>query len=386
MKKNVFFALFAIVALVFVGCEPPVEPVDYTVAISTTELTMELDGTQKLTAVVTPATTAYSILWTSDNEAVATVNASGIVTGVGVGSATITATLNIPEGDATVGAVTPATCVVNVTNDAAFETFVLGGYGLFGSPQMIDGTEQMIDLSIGATKCQLGYISMYAWDENVVFSNGKGFSGAGFFMMADLPVYWIVEGDYAGAYVGYADGFFIDTLVSEIEPYVAPAGQMIDLQMYGDAWKGILAATTEEESMQYQELYMQAHTGTQMFLLDFDSGSQSFHYANVSYLQLLEDDETGELYYDLKLEWYDVVNPGRFFGLACTEEEAEDGSITVTGIIEPYDLRVIQKEYNTMPVQDELEASAMLMPKNKNLYIGENPTLPINNLRSFHVR
>lgn len=384
MKKNVFFALFAIVALAFVGCEPQVEAVDYTLAITTPELTMELDGTQKLTAVITPATTAYSIVWSSDNEEVATVNASGIVTGVGVGTATITATLNVPEGDTSVGAVTPATCIVNVTNDAAFENFALGGYGLFGNPEMIEGTETVIELSIGETKCQLGYIDLYVWDENVVFTNGKGFSGAGFFMMAALPVYWIVEGDYSGAYVGYANGFLVDTLVSEVDPYVAAAGQMVDLQKYGDAWKGILAATTQEESMPYQELYMEAHTGTQMFLLDFDGGSQSFNYANVSYLQLLEDDETGELYYDLKLEWYDVVNPGRFFGLACTEEVAEDGTINVTGIVEPYDLRVIHKEYNTIPVQDEPEASAVMMPMSKNLFVGQNPKLPIDNLRSFY--
>ena len=68
MKKSLFFALIACVALVFVGCEPPVQPVDYTVKISATELTMELGKSDKLTAVATPTpTVAYPLVWTSSN-------------------------------------------------------------------------------------------------------------------------------------------------------------------------------------------------------------------------------------------------------------------------------------------------------------------------------
>ena len=133
MKKSLFFAMIACVALVFVGCEPPVQPVDYTVKISAAELTMELGKQEKLTAVVTPSAT-YPLVWESSNPEVATVNASGIVEAVGLGTATITVTLNVPAEDATVGQVTPATCVVEVNNDAVFNNFALGGYGLFGNP------------------------------------------------------------------------------------------------------------------------------------------------------------------------------------------------------------------------------------------------------------
>ena len=129
MKKSLFFALIACVALVFVGCEPPVPPVDYTVKISATELIMDMENNKsaKLTAVITPTpATTYPLVWTSSNPEIATVNASGIVEAVSLGKAVITVTINVPEGDETVASVTPATCVVEVTNDAVLNTFELG--------------------------------------------------------------------------------------------------------------------------------------------------------------------------------------------------------------------------------------------------------------------
>lgn len=67
-----------------------------------------LGNTGTLTATVTPADTTDSIVWTSSNENVATV-LNGVVTAVGCGSATITATCGEFSG----------TCVVTVTHIAA---------------------------------------------------------------------------------------------------------------------------------------------------------------------------------------------------------------------------------------------------------------------------
>lgn len=374
MKKSLFFAMIACVALVFVGCEPPVQPVDYTVKVSATELTMELGKQEKLTAVATPAAT-YALVWESSNPEVATVNPSGIVEAVGLGTATITVTLNVPAEDAAVGQVTPATCVVNVTNDAVLNNFALGGYGLFGNPTMIAGTDTLIELSVGALACQLGYISLYVWDNNIVFVNGSGFSGSGNFLMVDMPVYWIVEeGPYQGYYVGNKSGFFVDTLVNDVEPYVAEAGQMTDLQMYGDGWKGLLFAETQEEAMAGRDLYENSHKGAQ--LIEMSEG-QLYIYknANVSFANIYDDPETEELRYSLKLEWYDFVNENRWYGLACTVEENEEGQLVLASLVEPYDLRVIHKEYTNIPVEEEeepAEASA-LKPMKKNFYKGQNP-------------
>lgn len=387
MKKSLFLALLACATLAFVGCDKknPVNPGGdsdgFVVKIAPTELTLEKGATHKLTAVVTPSSNK-AIQWTTDNPEVATVNTSGIVEAVGLGTATITATIDASD-------VTPATCVVNVTNDAVLNNFALGGYGLFGNPTMIAGTDTLIELSVGALTCQLGYISLYAWDENVVFVNGSGFSGAGNFLMVDMPVYWIVEeGPYQGYYVGNESGFFVDTLVNDVEPYVAEAGQLLDLDMYGDGWKGLLFAETEEEAMAGRALYEDSHKGAQFIEM---SEGQLYIYknANVSYANIY-DDENDEMRYTIKLEWYDNVNEGRFYGLLVeTELNEEDGLEYITGIVEPYDLRVISKEYTNIPVEEEEEEPAeasVLKPMKKNLYIGQNPVPSTMNTKIMYKK
>ena len=367
MKKSLFSALIACVALVFVGCEPKVQPVDYTVKLSETELFVEKGATAKLTAVTMPAG-AHAFVWTSSDEAVATVNASGIVTAVDFGTATITATLKVVEGDETVGQVTPATCVVNVTNDAVLNTFELGGYALFDLGNPIAGTDTVLKISVGEVTCQLAPALYYVWDKGIVLSGNK-LAGAGFLAPVETYTYVITDSPN-GAYNGYYISGF-DIVVDDLEDalayssdsavYAGLSGKLLDVDTYGDAWDGIFAAgnaETEEEYMEQIEaaydLYYAAQTGTQFFHLDFTKGSQSYNYGNVSYLYLTEDRETGELYYALKLEWYDHVNIGRWFGLLCESEINEEGEEEVTGIVKPYDMRTINKEYLVLPpVEDE---------------------------------
>ena len=62
------------------------------ITLDVTELTLVKDGTTTLTAKVEPASADQSVTWTSSDESIATVNSSGNVTAVGVGTATITAT------------------------------------------------------------------------------------------------------------------------------------------------------------------------------------------------------------------------------------------------------------------------------------------------------
>lgn len=371
MKKSLFFALIACVALVFVGCEPPVQPVDYTVKISATELTMELGKQDKLTAVATPDAT-YPLVWESSNPEIVTVNASGIVESVGLGTATITVTLNVPAEDATVGQVTPATCVVNVTNDAVLNTFELGGYVLWDLGNPIAGTDTILKISAGEVTCQLAPSLYYVWDKGIVLSGNK-LTGAGFLLPVENYTYVITESPN-GAYNGYyITGFdlVVDTIPdddaltfsSQYGVYAGVCGQLLDVETYGQAWDGIFAADeaeTEEEYMEQieaaYELYYAAQTGTQFFHVDFNAQSQSYNYGNVSHLYLQEDYDTGELYYDLKLEWYDHVNPGRWYGLLCESElNEEDGMEYITGIVKPYDMRVIHKQYQVLPLVEEEE-------------------------------
>ena len=375
MKKSLFFALIACVALVFVGCEPKVQPVDYTVKLSETELFVEKGATAKLTAVAMPAG-AHAFVWTSSDEAVATVNASGIVTAVDFGTAIITATLKVVEGDETVGQVTPATCVVNVTNDAVLNTFELGGYALWDLGNPIAGTDKTLTLSSGIeVTVQLAPSLYYVWDKGIVLS-GNRLTGAGFLMPVENYTYVITDSP-DGVYNGYYIGNF-DIVVDDVEDalayssdsavYAGLSGKLLDVEMYGDAWDAIMNFSeepTDEEIDAAYELYYAAQTGTQFFHIDLNTGSQSYYYGNVSYLYLTEDPETAEIYYALKLEWYDHVNIGRWFGLLCESELNEEGEEVVTGIVKPYDMRTINKEYLVLPPAEEEEPAEVkaIQPK-----------------------
>ena len=66
-----------------------------TITLDKTEISLEATETATLVATVLPElTTNKSVTWTSSNEAVATVDANGIVTAIAVGEAVITATTN----------------------------------------------------------------------------------------------------------------------------------------------------------------------------------------------------------------------------------------------------------------------------------------------------
>ena len=404
MKKSLFFALIACVALVFVGCEPKVQPVDYTVKVSEATVTLEKGASTKLTAVAVPTpAVAYPLVWTSSDTAVATVNASGIVEAVGLGTATITVTLNTPAEDPAVGVVTPATCVVNVTNDAVLNTFELGGYALFDLGNPIAGTDTILKISVGEVTCQLAPALYYVWNKDIVLSGNK-LAGAGFLAPVETYTYVITDspnGTYNGFYIS---GF--DIVVDDLEDalayssdsavYAGLSGKLLDVDTYGDAWDGIFAANdaeTEEEYMEQLEaaydLYYAAQTGTQFFHVDFTTGSQSYNYGNVSYLYLTEDRETGELYYALKLEWYDHVNIGRWFGLLCESELNEEGEEVVTGIVKPYDMRTINKEYLVLPpVEDEepTEVKAIQPKKPIKLNAKQAELLKKSTIRSMYKK
>jgi hypothetical protein len=63
------------------------------VTVSPTSASIAVNGTQQLTATISPSNaTNKNVTWSSSNTAIATVSTSGLVTGVAAGSATITVT------------------------------------------------------------------------------------------------------------------------------------------------------------------------------------------------------------------------------------------------------------------------------------------------------
>ncbi len=91
-------------------CKVTVSPKLVTsVTLNKNELTIEKSFTAQLAATVAPDDADdLGLIWTSDNEEVATVDENGLVTAVGEGTATITATANDGSG-------VSASCVVTVT-------------------------------------------------------------------------------------------------------------------------------------------------------------------------------------------------------------------------------------------------------------------------------
>ena len=78
------------------------------ISLNMTEASLKVDETTTLTATVLPETASNkTVAWTSSNEAVATVDANGVVTAIAVGEATITATT-------TDGSDLSASCTVTV--------------------------------------------------------------------------------------------------------------------------------------------------------------------------------------------------------------------------------------------------------------------------------
>ena len=160
-----------------------------------------------------------------------------------------------------------------------------------------------------------------------------------------------------GGYSVFTGELYVDTIAAdEVVAVTAPAGELIDVDKYGDAWTQILSAdenTTEEEANAIMDLYYASQTGSQFYYADYTVGSYSYNCGNVSYLAIIETQEG--VFYNLKLEWYDDVNENRFYGLLVeTEVNEEDGLLYVTGIVEPYDMRVINKQYQVLPpVTDE---------------------------------
>lgn len=341
MKKNLFIlALCAISTCFLASCGGTTggEDVDTDVKIELSQTTLSLSvgsSSERLIAKVTPAGTNVTVVWSSDNEAVATVR-SGIVTGVAEGTANITAAV----GDV------KAVCVVTVSNDAIIDNYVISDWGIFGSPQMIDGTERYLRFTSGdSAKCQLGLTSLAFWDNNLAYTDGAGFSGVGTMGSAELAIYWITEGEYAGQYVGSQDGFWIDTISGDYGAYTAKAGAMVDEQKYVEYFKQLSEYQKDTTAKPDTKLYAEALEGTQLFRLYASDNIETYSVGNVLQANLYEvgEGKNRKKFYAAKIEWFDFYSSDRFFGLKVTYDDQNAFSV-----VEPYDFRRIEKEYTNI--------------------------------------
>lgn len=353
MKKYVFFALFACATLAFVGCEPtPNQPQDETkvvITVTPDTLLMGVGDTEKLTAVVTPATTQLTVTWTSTDESVITVAPSGIILATGIGTANVIASAEGATAD---------TCFVTVSNDALYEAYAFSDYGFFGEKiEMVPNSEGYVSFTSGdSALCQVGYVTLGVWGTDAVAVGGY-LTGADNVLFVQMPMYVLVDQSpewvpYYGQLVG-GGGFYIDEIADDVvEPYVGKAGALVDVQSYGDFFKQDIANMYDETVAVDANLYLNSFNGgAEMCFINYDEQYSTYNTATVKYAEFYDTAE-GLAYY-AEIEWLDYLNEGRWFGLAV--EMDEEGY--PTQVVEPYDVRIIP-QICTNVVLEETPAQA----------------------------
>jgi len=199
--------------MVFSGCggNPPVE----SITLVPKEFHFYDIGEKKqLTATVLPENAHTNIVWTSSDESVAIVNDSGIVTAVGSGLATITAT----AGKKT------ATCEVKVSTGHYFPLFHKIIYTKF------DVTD-VIDMSVGIDDDGYEFADTLARIDIILLGTDTDLSSTGYivgsgilaYMKANVLFRKMKTGPYAGKSYPYITGRYVasDMLPATIDEWTA---------------------------------------------------------------------------------------------------------------------------------------------------------------------
>ncbi len=131
------FGLLVLIAAVGVGCNGFfVDPILQTITVGPTGVGILVGKTQQMTAIGTyddgtqkNITGSTGTTWTTNDQTISTVSASGLVTGVGAGNATVTATNGVATGSGSITvsltaitsiAVTPSSQSVSATGGVPF--------------------------------------------------------------------------------------------------------------------------------------------------------------------------------------------------------------------------------------------------------------------------
>jgi ligand-binding sensor domain-containing protein len=127
MGKNILkITVLAMIALFVYSCKK--ESITPTgIALTPASLSIEIGGTDTIKAALSPTNESGIITWSSSNTSIANVNSLGIVTGVAIGSAVITATT--ANGNKT------ASCAVTITKWTTYLTTDGHALGIAIDPQ-----------------------------------------------------------------------------------------------------------------------------------------------------------------------------------------------------------------------------------------------------------
>lgn len=345
MKKYFVMAFAFVAAVAMTSCKPGGNDPQQGAKISFAEKSIEIgvDETARLSTTITPAGTSLQLKFASTDASVATVSVSGIVTGVAEGQAKIIVSAEGAEGD---------TCDVTVSNMAVYNQFNIAGYGLFGKEwEMIPGTDTTLIFDDGDSyDVQLGRILLVAWDGDLVYAKGNGWSGIGFAIQVPVT-FWIItddhgDGTYNGYYIGHG-GFEIYDLQGKLAHGAGQAGD-VNVNDFGEFLKGYIAAETSEDVD--WDLLETAFPGAQIIYANYSdpenprwSDSYGQYYGHVNACVFYDADEKAgtEASWACNLTWHDFTSDGRYFGLAVTLDE--EGHLQ--SVVEPYDFKGIDRTF-----------------------------------------
>ena len=203
-KKSLFSFIVVSAILLLTGCNPPVQP---TISIVPTSITLNLDETYALQATITPDNGNTPITWESSNMDVATVDAEGVVTAKEAGTTTIIATIADAE---------PAECVVTVVDNAivmltdTLELFVNDTYQLVAKLPACDTTAQIIWTSETpevASVDENGLVTVKAEGTAIITASAEGLKSAQCIIVAtqipsSFPRKYLIE-HFTGDQCGY---------------------------------------------------------------------------------------------------------------------------------------------------------------------------------------
>ncbi len=213
MKKTALILAVLLLALPLVSCGAFSS--NY-IQLSASALTIDSGSRSQITAAPSSSLSGTTVVWSSDNEAIAKVDSEGWVTGVAGGTAVITATAGTVY----------ATCTVTVTGDAPVYTG-----GNYTTKENADGTltitgieGKQSTLTIpseidGKTVTAIGD-SAFMWDEYVVTltipTTVKKIGGNAFYYCPKLAsVSFLTDGDKGTEEIG-AGAFYRCTALKSI--------------------------------------------------------------------------------------------------------------------------------------------------------------------------
>ena len=372
MKKLYLMAFIAVATVVMVGCKPdePKPTDDLKVVLDKHELELSEGEQGKLRAEISPAKEGVEIRFRSENEEIATVDASGLVSGIAAGVVKVIASAE--------GAISD-TCVVTIIS--SYDSYRIEDYGVFGlaADTLFTETDTVMALSFldnQSVHVCLGMWPVLAWDGDVTYVSGIGFTGKGLLIYAMVPFYTINDeaaGDYNGIPFGWGTFAIADTQ-GQLYRNIGKAGSY-DKDIYCEYMESYLNELIEGgtgDNIKWDLFFGGGAVdmdGAMIFTADHteEESTWGIDYGLVDgivkklNIQYNGDDFT----YEGDIDWFDNASEDTFYGLVCDEE----------GAVKPYELRVISEHYEgTVSYIEEAPAhhKASIIPKRYK----EEPVIP----------